>query len=104
MQSTESLVKGGSLKIKKIFQQKYVMEILIGYKTGGSCRYTRGSCCHPDGPDRLEDGLKGAPRNSTRGSARVLHLGKNSPMHQYMLGGDRLKAALQKMIWASWWT
>ncbi|GAB0177316.1 mitochondrial enolase superfamily member 1 [Grus japonensis] len=40
--------------------------------------------------DRLE---KQSGRNLVKGKCRVLHLGRNSPMHQYMLGAAQLESS-----------
>jgi len=40
-----------------------------------------------------------------KGKLKVLHLGKNNPMQQYMLGADKLGSSLaEKDLGASWWT
>ncbi|KAK4831794.1 LOW QUALITY PROTEIN: hypothetical protein QYF61_019224 [Mycteria americana] len=39
------------------------------------------------------------------GKGPVLHLGRNKPMHQYMLGADQLESIFaEKALWWSWWT
>jgi len=40
----------------------------------------------------------------SKGRCRVLHLGRNNPMHQYRLGVDGWKAALWRGTWGCWWT
>ncbi|KAK4829689.1 hypothetical protein QYF61_006064 [Mycteria americana] len=34
----------------------------------------------------------------------VLHLGRNNPMHQYMLGATQLESSFAEKDWGSWWT
>jgi len=38
-----------------------------------------------------------------KGKGRVLHLGRNNPMHQYRLTEDLLESALRRGTWVSWW-
>ena len=54
--------------------------------------------------DMLE---KWADRNLVKfikGNCKVLHLGRNNPMHQYVLGPTSWKAVWQRRPWGSWWT
>lgn len=43
--------------------------------------------CHPEGP--LQEW---AVRNLHKGKCKILHLGRNYPVHQYGLGDDRLES------------
>jgi len=38
-----------------------------------------------------------------KGKCRVLHLGRNSPMHWYRLGRTCWRAALRRGTWVCWW-
>ena len=54
--------------------------------------------------NRLE---KWADRNLMKfykGKWKVLHLGRNNSVHQYMLGPAGRKAALARRTLGSWWT
>ena len=53
---------------------------------------------------RLEGWVKRDLMKSNRGKCRVLHLGRNNPMHQHRLGLTCWKAALWRRTWEFWWT
>ena len=40
----------------------------------------------------------------SKGKCRVLHLGRNNPMHQYRLGADLLESSSVEKDWECWWT
>ncbi|KAK4829403.1 hypothetical protein QYF61_003884 [Mycteria americana] len=44
--------------------------------------------------DRLEKWANGNLMEFNKGKCKVLHLGKNNPMHQYMLGASQLESSL----------
>lgn len=49
--------------------------------TGRSGSYTRGWCCHPEGPHKLEQRAGRGP-HAVQQKCKVLHLGRNNPRHQ----------------------
>jgi len=54
--------------------------------------------------NRLESWAQRNPMKFNKGMCRVLHLGRNKPMHQYRLGQTCWRAALQRGTWVSWWS
>jgi len=49
------------------------------------------------------NGLTGTSCRSTKGSANVLHLGRNNCRHQYMLGADQLASCFAAKYLGFWW-
>jgi len=67
--------------------------------------HTPGGCAAIQGDlDRLESWGKGNLMKSNKGKCRVLHLGRNNPMHQYRLRLTCWRAALRRGTWVCWWT
>jgi len=53
--------------------------------------------------DRLESWTERNLMEINTGKCRVLHLGRNNPMHQYRQGWTCWRAALRRGTWVSWW-
>jgi len=54
--------------------------------------------------DRLEKWIGRSLMKFNKEKRKVLHQGRNNPMHQRVLGGHQLEAAQQEWAWGSWWT
>ncbi|KAK4826656.1 hypothetical protein QYF61_010641 [Mycteria americana] len=54
--------------------------------------------------DRLEKGVDRNFMKLSKGKCKVLHLGRNIPMHQCMLGSAWLESSLAEDDLGSWWT
>jgi len=51
----------------------------------------------------LESWVQRSLMKFNKGKGRVLHLGRNNPMHQYRLGLTYRRAVLWREIWVCWW-
>ena len=54
--------------------------------------------------DRLEKWADGNLMKLNKEKCKVLHLGRNNPMPQYMLEAAKLESNLAKRTWGSWST
>jgi len=52
--------------------------------------------------DRLEGWVERNVIKFSKGKCKVLHLGRNNPMHQYRLGLTCWKATLRRGTWVFW--
>ncbi|KAK4807014.1 LOW QUALITY PROTEIN: hypothetical protein QYF61_000343 [Mycteria americana] len=74
-------------------------------KLGGAADTPEGCAAIQRDLDRLEKWAGRSLVRFSKGKCKVLHLGRNNPMHQYMLEADRLESSFaEKDVGGSWWT
>ncbi|KAK4806997.1 hypothetical protein QYF61_000326 [Mycteria americana] len=74
-------------------------------KLGGVADTPEGCAAIQRDLDRLEKWAGRSLVRFSKGKCKVLHLGRNNPMHQYMLEADRLESSFaEKDVGGSWWT
>jgi len=73
-------------------------------KLGGVADTPEGCAAIQCDLDMLESWKQRNLMKYSKGKCRVLHLGRNNPMHQYRLGADCCSVALWRGTWECWWT
>ncbi|KAK4806182.1 hypothetical protein QYF61_001105, partial [Mycteria americana] len=68
-----------------------------GTKLGGVADRPEGGAAIQRDLDRLEKWADGNLMKFNKGKCQVLHLGRNNPRHQYMLGATQLESSLAEM-------
>jgi len=74
-----------------------------GTKLGGAADTLEGCAAIQRDLDRLESWEQRNLIKFNKRTCRVLHLGRNNPMHQYRLGVDLLESSSVE-TWECWWT
>jgi len=60
-------------------------------------------CCYPEAVTVWRGGMTGISRGSAKENCRILHLGRNSPKYQDLLGATLLESSFTEKDLGSWW-